>query len=81
MPLFEYECHACLHRFELLVRDSHPQLCPACGSRKIERLHSLFGVSSDSIRQATLKKARAAQTRVRRDKAIAEAEEAEHHRH
>lgn len=81
MPLYEYNCLACRNRFEALVRDSTPPLCPMCRSPNLERVLSLFGVSSDASRQASLTRARAAQKRVQRDKAIAEAEEAEHHRH
>ncbi len=33
MPLYEYECKKCRHRFELLRRFSDPQVtvCPRCG--------------------------------------------------
>ena len=33
MPLYEYECDACHHRFELIQKFSDPpvQSCPACG--------------------------------------------------
>jgi putative FmdB family regulatory protein len=35
MPLYEYECDACGHRFEVIQKFSDPPLeaCPKCGSR------------------------------------------------
>lgn len=34
MPLYEYECHECKHRFERIERVSAPAdgVCPSCGS-------------------------------------------------
>jgi putative FmdB family regulatory protein len=34
MPLYEYECDACGHRFEVIQKFSDPPIekCPACGS-------------------------------------------------
>jgi putative FmdB family regulatory protein len=33
MPLYEYECDACGHRFEVIVKFSDPPIekCPTCG--------------------------------------------------
>ena len=33
MPLYEYECDACAHRFEVIQKFSDPpiELCPTCG--------------------------------------------------
>jgi len=35
MPLYEYECEACGHRFEKIQKFSDPpvDVCPKCGSR------------------------------------------------
>jgi putative FmdB family regulatory protein len=35
MPLYEYECDACGHRFEQIQKFSDPpvEICPKCGSR------------------------------------------------
>ena len=30
MPIFEYVCHECNHRFELIVQGSAVPVCPAC---------------------------------------------------
>ena len=40
MPLYEYECRACEHTFETLVRDEEPAECPKCQKKKLHRLHS-----------------------------------------
>ncbi len=33
MPLYEYECNACAHRFEVIQKysDAHIDICPKCG--------------------------------------------------
>ncbi|HSP91894.1 MAG TPA: zinc ribbon domain-containing protein [Vicinamibacterales bacterium] len=42
MPLYEYECSACGHRFELIRRFSDPpaDTCPACGQGPLNKLLS-----------------------------------------
>jgi len=47
MPLFEYRCQTCSSEFELLVRGGDVPACPSCGSASLEKLLSLFAVSSD----------------------------------
>jgi putative FmdB family regulatory protein len=48
MPLFEYRCAACNHRFEELVHgDRHPG-CPKCKSRKTVKQLSVFAVARSS---------------------------------
>ena len=45
MPLFEYICRDCAHKFEKLVGKTVPDgspLCPVCGSDKCERQFSTF---------------------------------------
>ena len=41
MPLYEYECDACGHRFEVIQKFSDPpvETCPACGG-KVRKLQS-----------------------------------------
>ncbi|WP_205231302.1 FmdB family zinc ribbon protein [Azospira oryzae] len=41
MPLYDYQCQACQHTFELLVRASTVPACPKCGSEQLEKLVSL----------------------------------------
>jgi putative FmdB family regulatory protein len=55
MPIYEYECRGCGHRFEYLVLPSLPAAeCPACQKKDLEQLISLCSVSSESSRQANL---------------------------
>ena len=48
MPLFEYRCESCDHRFETLVTGTEKPSCTQCGKRKLEKLFSAFAVSSSS---------------------------------
>ena len=80
MPLYEYECRACHHRFEALVRGSIPPSCPACHAEDLERILSMFAVSSETTRKAALSDGRKHQQKTNRDKAIAD-HEAAHHSH
>ena len=42
MPLYEYECAACGHRFERIQKFSDPPIeeCPSCGQPKVQKLLS-----------------------------------------
>jgi putative FmdB family regulatory protein len=42
MPLYEYECSACGHRFELIQRfaDAPAETCVACGQGPVHKLLS-----------------------------------------
>lgn len=42
MPIYEYQCEACGHRFETLrkVSDSPLTCCPACGAEALKKLIS-----------------------------------------
>lgn len=44
MPLFDFACRACGHRFEDLVRGDEPVTCPRCSATGPERLPSTFAV-------------------------------------
>ena len=37
MPLYDYHCPACGHRFEALVRPGSTPACPRCASNSLER--------------------------------------------
>jgi putative FmdB family regulatory protein len=67
MPIYEYECRACRHRFEQLIIHSIIAECPSCGGRDLDRLVSLFGVDSDVTRGSALKDARRRQNQTTRD--------------
>jgi putative FmdB family regulatory protein len=59
MPLYEYRCLTCGHRFELLIlRPSQQPVCPACTAGSVEQLISSFAVSSDARREASTASAR-----------------------
>jgi putative FmdB family regulatory protein len=42
LPLYEYECEACHHRFERIQSFSDPLVkkCPKCGRKKVKKLLS-----------------------------------------
>jgi putative FmdB family regulatory protein len=47
MPIYEYCCAECGERFEVFVRSVSKQAaltCPKCGSPKVQKAISLFGV-------------------------------------
>jgi putative FmdB family regulatory protein len=58
MPIHEYECRACGHRFEALVRSGVAPSCPSCQAVDPERLLSLFAVSSGARSRSALQEAR-----------------------
>lgn len=42
MPIYPYQCNACGHQFETLVRSSETPSCPACESTDLRRQLSLI---------------------------------------
>ncbi len=46
MPIFEYVCGECNHRFEQLVQGSTVAVCPKCKATKLEKQFSAFGVGT-----------------------------------
>jgi putative FmdB family regulatory protein len=78
VPLYDFKCLDCGEAFEALVLKTQP-VCPACQSQKLEQMISLFSVDSATIRQNNIASARRANSRVARDKAIADREAIEHH--
>ena len=50
MPLYEYKCSGCGHQFELLIlKASQTVACPSCAGESLERMLSMFAVSSEGI--------------------------------
>jgi len=45
MPIYEYFCSTCMHRFDELVRkpEEAPTQCPSCGSECLEKAVSAHG--------------------------------------
>jgi putative FmdB family regulatory protein len=82
MPIYEYRCRACDNEFEAVVLPKgDPAVCPGCKSDDLERLLSLFAVSSDGTRAMNLQSARKKASKVRKDKEVAEHEMIHHHHH
>lgn len=55
MPLKEFECQGCHHRFEelLMLNEPNPAKCPKCGSPELKQLLGTFriiGLRSKSAR-------------------------------
>jgi len=48
MPIFEYACRRCGHRFETLVRGSSSPTCPSCNGQELEQQLSVFAVGAKS---------------------------------
>lgn len=46
MPIFEYICTSCEHRFEALIFGSQKTSCPKCQSKELAPQLSVFAVSA-----------------------------------
>ncbi|MEZ5357324.1 MAG: zinc ribbon domain-containing protein [Candidatus Zixiibacteriota bacterium] len=48
MPLYEYSCKECGHRFEELVSSMSAENppCPSCGNKQTDKLLSTFAAST-----------------------------------
>jgi putative FmdB family regulatory protein len=46
MPIFEYVCEKCHHRFEALVYGKQKAECPKCHATKLDPQLSVFAVSA-----------------------------------
>jgi putative FmdB family regulatory protein len=83
MPIYEYACRSCGHRFEhlLLPAAKTEPACPACQSQDLEKLMSGFALSTRDLTKSRVKAARTqfAQSKSTKDKQIAEAEYVQHH--
>ena len=47
MPIFEYKCKKCGTVFEFLARAGQKPVCPACKSRRLEKLISAFNAGAE----------------------------------
>lgn len=45
MPIFEYQCEKCDHRFEKLQKPGAPCTCPNCGAEEVKKQSSTFAAS------------------------------------
>ena len=50
MPLYDYRCKECGHVVEMLekVGSADERTCPRCGSRRMDKLISRFGVRAST---------------------------------
>jgi putative FmdB family regulatory protein len=46
MPIFEYVCRKCGHRFEQLVYGPARPECPSCHGKKVEKQLSVFAAAT-----------------------------------
>jgi putative FmdB family regulatory protein len=53
VPIFEYICEKCHHRFEALVYGNQKAECPKCRGTKLEPQLSVFAVSAKSSSTAS----------------------------
>lgn len=53
MPIFEYVCEKCAHRFEAIVLGREGAACPQCSSKKLEQQISRFGVAKEAAPAGT----------------------------
>lgn len=74
VPIFDFKCRSCGHRFEQLVRHDVTPACPACQGVELEQLVSLPAVSTEKTRQRSRAVARTAAGKLRREKQHAQAE-------
>ena len=56
MPVYEYRCDECGEQFEMFLRSAMQKAaptCPKCGSSKVEKAISLFGVGGSGSGKAS----------------------------
>ena len=75
MPLYDFKCRACGHRFEELVRVGEVPECPKCHDAAPERLFSTSaGVSTERSRNKAAGGARRKAGKIKREKDHAQRE-------
>jgi putative FmdB family regulatory protein len=72
MPIYDYECRKCGHKFEYLVLRTSPAAeCPACQGQELTQMVSLCSMTTEGTREANwdsaYKKSKAQQAGKRKD--------------
>jgi putative FmdB family regulatory protein len=80
MPIFEYECRQCGHRFEAIVRPPAEASCPSCQGSDLEKLISTPAVSTSGTKKLSLTSIQKKNARTTRDKNWADFEYDRKHR-
>jgi putative FmdB family regulatory protein len=69
MPIYDYTCKRCGHRFEQLVNRDEAPACPACGAARPEReFPTSATVSTVRMRERSLAVARGKAGAVKKEK-------------
>ena len=75
MPIYDFECQACGHRFEELTKAGEQPACPACAAPGAERRFSAFAAparfglrGAEAQRSADAQRRRAEQRKERSDR-------------
>jgi putative FmdB family regulatory protein len=75
MPIYDYHCRQCGHRFEQLVKPDETPHCPACGAADPERQFAFSAaVSTTRSRERAVAGARRRASAVKKEKDHAHAE-------
>lgn len=75
MPIYDYRCSKCGHKFEALVKPDEKPGCPKCGASRAERLFSPnAAVSTDKTRRRSLAQARTKAGAIKKEKDVAHQE-------
>jgi putative FmdB family regulatory protein len=80
MPIFEFECRGCRHRFEAIVLPRTEAACPSCQGSDLEKLISIPSVSTSGTKKRSLTSAQKKNTGATRDKSWADYEYDRKHR-
>ena len=51
MPIFEYICQQCQHRFEAIVLGNKKAACPKCASKRLNQQLSSFAVGGERTQE------------------------------
>ena len=82
MPIYEYECRAAAPvRVPPAAANPAAPACPSCKGQELERVISMFAVSSDGSRKLALNDGRKRAASAKRDKDHADAEYERNHPH